>query len=167
MLTATPTMGPAVNIICQDRRLVELCDQYIITAILNHHPHVYFDTAQLLAAAAVLRRLEGRLTIVEFCDFMDTQPDLMSGLVALTQDGVGSFDNGIGNFLDFGSGFDGGMMFVTKERFDAVWQFLGMRGVTVPYALTLFSNWDMNIFGEAGIWVKPIQLALDGNTIHD
>jgi hypothetical protein len=167
MLTATPTLGPAVNIICQDRRLVELCDQYIITAILNHHPHVYFNPAQLLSAAAVLRRLEGRLTITEFCDFMDKQPDLMSGLVALTQDGVGSFDSGIGNFLDFGSGFDGGMMFVTKERFDAVWQFLGMRGVSVPYQLTMFSNWDMNLFGEAGIWVKPIQLALDGNTIHD
>lgn len=167
MLAATPTMEPAVNIICQDRRLVELCDTNIVTAILSHQSISTFNTAQMLAAAAVLRRIAGRLTVVELCALMTNQPGIVAGAIALTQDGVGSFATGLGNFLDFGSGFSGGMMFVSKERFEGVWEYLNRNGVDVPLELLTFNRWEINQFGEAGIYVKPVHLAMNGNMIHD
>ena len=167
MFTAPTTSGPRLRVVCQDNRLMELCDQNVITAIFNHlSAPIYFDSASLLAAASVLRRIEGQLTVVEFCAFIENHPELTVGLIALTQDGVSSFDSGLGNFLDIGSGFDSGMLFITKDRFEAVWQFLSSRGVSVPNILLHYYNWDMNIFGESGLWIKPVHLAMDGNTIN-
>lgn len=167
MFTA-PTMlsGSSLQVACQDARLMALCDQSILTAMMTHNPlGDYGNTSEILAVAAVLRRIYGHFTIVDLCDFIDNHADLAKGLVALTQDGVSSFDSGIGNFLDIGSGFDAGMMFITRERYIAVWDFMAKMGVHVPAKIMHYPTHDLNIFGEPGLWVKPVHLGLDGLTV--
>ncbi|QVW55209.1 hypothetical protein pEaSNUABM29_00169 [Erwinia phage pEa_SNUABM_29] len=167
MFTA-PTMhvGQRLQVVCQDARLMELCDTSIITAMVDHNPlGDYGNTSEILAVAAVLRRIFGQFTVVDLCEFIENHHDLTKGLVALTQDGVSSFDNTLGNFLDIGSGFDSGLLFITRERYTAVWEFLQRMGVHVPPKIMYYQTYDLNIFGEPGLWVKPVHLGIDGVTI--
>lgn len=164
----TPTISSVqgLRVVCQDARLAQLCDEGIITAMVSHNPFGnYSDTREIRIAAAVMKRLVGNLTVPELCRIVDNQPVLVKGMVALLQDGVASFDSGIGNFLDISSGFENGMFFVSKERYDAVWNYLGMCGVTVPQKLRDYQLYDVNAFGEPGLWIKPVYLGLNGSSI--
>lgn len=167
MFTA-PTVSSVqeLRVVCQDARLAQLCDEGIITAMVSYNPlGNYSETREIKIAAAVMKRLAGSLTIPELCRFIDNHPALVKGMVALLQDGVASFDSGIGNFLDINSGFENGMFFVSKERYDAVWNYLGMCGVSIPQKLRNYQLYDINVYGEPGLWIKPVYLGLDGSSI--
>lgn len=167
MFTA-PTISSAqeLRVVCQDNRLAQLCDEGIITAMLSYNPlGNYRDTAGVLAVTAVVKRLQGNTTVADLCKFFDNHHHLALGMLALVQDGVSTFDKGIGNFLDINSGFEGGMFFVSKDRYDAVWNYLGSCGVSIPQALRDFQTYDVNLFSEPGLWIKPVHLGLDNFTI--
>lgn len=167
MFTA-PTISSVqeLRVVCQDNRLAQLCDEGIITAMMSYNPNGnYHNTIEILTVAAVLKRLTGVLTIEKLCAFIDNHQVLAKGMLALVQDGVSTFDNSIGNFLDYSSGFDSGMFFVSKERYDSVWSYLGMCGVAIPQGIRNYQVYDVNVFGEPGLWIKPVTLGLDGYTI--
>ncbi|ANZ48847.1 hypothetical protein BIZ83_gp006 [Erwinia phage vB_EamM_ChrisDB] len=168
MFTA-PTISSVqeLRVVCQDNRLAQLCDEGIITAMMSYNPNGnYSNTVEILTVAAVLKRLKGNLTVESLCMFLDNHGAIAKGMLALVQDGVSTFDNSIGNFLDISSGFENGKFFVSKERYDSVWTYLGMCGVAVPQGVRNFQLYDINVFGEPGLWIEPVTLGLDGYSIR-
>ena len=117
MFTA-PTISSVqdLRVVCQDNRLAQLCDEAIITEMISYNPTGnYSNTIEILTVAAVLKRLKGQLTVQQLCVFLDNHSALAKGMLALVQDGVAAFDNGIGNFMDIASGFENGKFF-RKQR---------------------------------------------------
>lgn len=156
-----------LRVVCQDNRLAQLCDEGIITAMVSFNPlGQYHDKIEILTVAAVLKRLKGVLSVEHLCLFLDHHPALAKGFLALVQDGAATFDNGIGNFLDVSSGFEDGRFFVSKERYDSVWSYLGMCGVAIPQGIRNYQLYDVNVFGEPGIWITPVTLGLDEFSIR-
>jgi len=172
-MLATPTaIAQNVNglrVVCQDNRLANLCDEGIITAMINYNPLGGYgrrNPTELLSIAAVLKRIFGSLTVAEFSRFIDSREDISVGFLALLQDGAASFEVGLGNFLDFESGFENGVFFVSRDRYNGVWDFLARSGVNVPPSIRNMQLYDINLFGEPGLWIKPVYLGTDGSSIR-
>ncbi len=170
MFTA-PTISSVqdLRVVCQDNRLAQLCDEAIITEMISYNPTGnYSNTIEILTVAAVLKRLKGQLTVQQLCVFLDNHSALAKGMLALVQDGVAAFDNGIGNFMGIASGFENGKFFVSKERYDGVWDYLGRCGVAIPQGIRNFQLYDVNVFGEPGLWIEPVTLSIvDNNVIRN
>lgn len=166
---AAPTISSVqeLRVVCQDNRLAQLCDEGIITAMMSYNPYgAYTNKLEILTVAAVLKRLRGHLTVECLYMFLDSHHAIAKGLLALVQDGVSTFDSSIGNFLDINSGFENGRFFVSKERYDSVWTYLSRCGVSVPQGVRNFQLYDINLFGEPGLWISPVTLGLDGCSIR-
>ena len=164
----TPFVGSgALRVVCQDNRLAQLCDTAIISALVTYNPlgnYASYDPRVLLAAIAVLKRLGRHMTIADVYHFLNNHETAIVGLNALLQDGVASFSAGLGNFNDFNSGFENGRYFISKQRYEDVWNYMA-KHMPLPPLIYHAQTMDCNNFGEPGLWITPVYLALDNFTL--
>lgn len=157
-----------LRVVCNDNRLAQLCDEAIITKLMAYRPHGdyrYPETIEILTIASVLKRVTGNLTVLDLGRFLDDYEALSLGFLALMQDGAASFERGIGNFTDFNSGFSNGVYFVSRERYEEVWEYLTHAGIAIPPRVREVQQYDINLFGEPGLFIKPVHLGLDDVSI--
>lgn len=164
----TPIVGSgSLRVVCHDNRLAQLCDSAIITALIAYNPlgnYASYDPRVLLAAIAVLKRLGGNVTIADVYRFLNDHEATIIGFNALLQDGVASFSSGIGNFNDFNSGFENGRFFISRQRYEDVWTHMAKQ-IALPMLISHVQTMDCNHFGEPGLWVSPVYIALDNFTL--
>ena len=150
--------GPRLGL--QDDRLAVLCDSSIVRAIHAKLPlDVACDGNKLLAAAAVLARLFGRIESDYSAQLVKTHPEAIEGLSSLAR----SMSSGI-HGLESHAEFYGSQVFIRQDYLVNMMQYLMQRGVSFPDTDIAYQP-EFNHFGEMGIWVSPVRLTLDERTI--
>lgn len=150
----TPRLG------LQDTRLTVLCDSSIIRAVYERLPRdVACEESTLLASAAVLVRLFGRIGSDYFAQLVKTHPEAIAGLSALVQGGNTNV-HGIESHTEFYEG----QIFIRQDTLVGMLQYLMQRGVPFPVTNSLYQP-EFNHFGEMGIWVAPVRLTMDEKSI--
>ena len=144
----------------QDNRLAALCDSSIDRAVHARLPiDVACDGNKLLAAAAVLVRLYGKVSIEEYAQIALKHPEAIEGLSSLAQ----SMSSGIHGQESYAEVSDG-QVFIRHDYLVSMLQYLLQRGVNLPVDDVMFQP-EFNHFGEMGIWVSPVRLTLDDRFI--
>lgn len=150
--------GPRLGL--QDGRLAVLCDSSIVRAVHAKLPlDVACDGNKLLAAAAVLARLFGRIESDYLAQLVKTHPEAIEGLSSLAR----SMSSGI-HGLESHAEFYEGQVFIRHDYLVNMLQYLLQCGVNLPVDGVMFQP-EFNHFGEMGVWVSPVRLTLDERTI--
>lgn len=152
MISMHPSIGgPRLGL--RDNRLAALCDSSIVRATYERlPPDVACDESKLLAAAAVLTRLYGRVDIDAFARIARESPLAIDGLSALVMN-IHGYVLGIETHAEFYES----QVFVRQDYLVNMLQYLLAQGVKLPVDDIAYQP-EFNHFGEIGVWVSPVRL---------